>query len=58
MKRKTSLIRTLCNRAHKICLVELFADEMKHIKLTKIKNCYPKELVNKIVNIHFRNQTK
>ena len=58
MKRKTNLIRTLCHRAHKICSRELFADEIKQIKLILNKNGYPQELVNKIINLHLKSFNK
>ena len=52
MKRKTNFIRTLCHRAHKICLKELFADEINHLELILSKDGYPQKLVNKMTNVN------
>ena len=54
-KGKVNLIRTLCHRAHKNCFPELLISEMKHIKLLLNKSCYPQELVNKTINLYFKN---
>ena len=58
MKRKKSLIRTLCHRTYKICSRELFVNEINQIKLILNKNGYPQELVNKTINLHHKNLNK
>ena len=58
MKMKVNLIRTLCQRGHKICSPELFANKLSQIKLLLNKNGYPQELVNKTIANHIKNFNK
>ena len=49
---------SLCHRAYKICLRELFNNEINQIKLILSKNGYPQELLNKTINLHHKSLDK
>ena len=48
LKRKTNLIRTLYERANKICSPETFDQELKRISQILQDNSYPQDLIRKI----------
>ena len=56
LKRKTNLIRTLCDRAIKICSPENLDQELNTISQILQDNSYPKELISKIMEQHRRKQ--
>ena len=47
-RRKTGLIKTLFQRANKICSPEVFQNKLKIIKDLLIKNGYPYPLIEKV----------
>ena len=52
VKRKINLIKTLCNRAVKICSPVCLDEEFKNILKILKDNSYPEELIKKIIQQH------
>ena len=50
IKRKINLIRTLCERAIKICSPTYLEQELNSISKILVDNGYPEELINKTIN--------
>ena len=52
IKRKTNLIRTLCDRAMKLCSPENLTNELKSISKILQDNSYPEKLISRTINKH------
>ena len=55
LRRKTNLIRTLCDRATKLCSPENLSLELDKISKILQDNCYPEELIRKTFDRYKRN---
>ena len=57
-KRKVNLIKTLYQRAYKICSKELLHSEVEQVKDILIKNGYPPDLIKRVTKPYDNNLNK
>ena len=58
VKRKTNLIRTLCDRAAKICSPERLKTELEYISKILQENGYPEKLIRKVMEQRLNTEVK